>query len=84
MAASTKHTAFLRYSHDGAGLCEYWKTAIANAYPSNSATSHQSLLGVTSALSPLANDFRLHFFLSDDQLPPEQQDCHGCLGIGAL
>ena len=44
----------------------------------------QSLLGVTSALRPtLVNDFRYsYFFFSDDQLPPQQSDCPGCLGIG--
>jgi hypothetical protein len=64
-------------------------TAIANAYPSNwvrqRTWADQTLLGVTSVLRPtLVNDFRLsYFFLSDDQLAPEQQDCPGCLGIGA-
>ncbi len=88
---STKHTAFLRYSHDGsrAFVNTGANTAIANAYPSNWVRqltwADQSLLGVTSVLRPtLVNDFRFsYFFLSDDQLPPEQQDCPGCLGIGA-
>ena len=88
---SSKHTAFLRYSHDGsrAFLNTGANTANANAYPSNWVRqltwADQSLLGVTSVLRPnLVNDFRFsYFFLSDDQLPPEQQDCSGCIGIGA-
>ena len=60
-------------------------TASANAYPSNWVRqltwADQSLLGVTSVLRPtLVNDFRFsYFFLSDDQLPPEQQDCPAAL-----
>jgi hypothetical protein len=82
---STKHTAFLRYSHDGS-------TAFvnnANAYPSNwvrqLAWADQSVLGLTSVVRPtLVNDFRFsYFFISDNQLPPEQQNCPGCIGIGA-
>jgi hypothetical protein len=88
---SSKHTAFLRYSHDGsrAFVNTGANTAIANAYPSNWVRqltwADQSLLGVTSVLRPtLVNDFRFsYFFLSDDQLPPDQQNCPGCIGIGA-
>lgn len=88
---SSKHTAFLRYSHDGshAFVNTGANTALANAYPSNWVRqltwADQSLLGVTSVLRPtLVNDFRFsYFFLSDDQLPPDQQNCPGCLGIGA-
>ncbi|MBZ5619592.1 MAG: carboxypeptidase regulatory-like domain-containing protein [Acidobacteriia bacterium] len=89
---SSKHTVFLRYSHDGGrGFAPVTGTAtgIANAYPSNWAReltwADQSLLGVTSVLRPtLVNDFRFsYFFFSDDQLPPQPGDCPGCLGIGA-
>ena len=88
---SSKHTAFLRYSHDGsrAFVNTSANTAIANAYPSNWVRqltwADQTLLGVTSVLGPtLVNDFRFSYlFISDDQLQPEQQDCPGCLGIGA-
>jgi hypothetical protein len=88
---SNKHTAFLRYTHDGsrAFVNTGAATAIANAYPSNWVRqltwADQTLLGVTSVLRPtLVNDFRFSYlFLSDDQLPPELQDCPGCLGIGA-
>jgi hypothetical protein len=43
------------------------------------------MLGLTSVVRPtLVNDLRFsYFFFSNDQLPPRQQDCPGCLGIGA-
>jgi hypothetical protein len=90
---SGKHTAFLRYSHDGsrafgsnASLANGFST---NTYPSNWSRqlvwADQSLLGVTSVLRPtLVNDFRFsYFFLSADQFPAQEQDCPGCLAIGA-
>jgi hypothetical protein len=88
---SNKHTAFLRYTHDGsrAFVNVGGITANVNAYPSNwtnqLAWADQSLLGLTSVLRPtLVNDFRFsYFFLSDGQLPPAQRDCPGCLGLGA-
>jgi len=88
---SSKHTAFLRYSQDGsrAFVPTGANTALLNAYPSNWVRqvtwADQSLFNVTSVLCPtLVNDFRFsYFFISDDQLPPEQQDCSGCIGIGA-
>jgi hypothetical protein len=87
---SSKHTAFLRYSHDNSrtfgpgGL-----GGSANTYPSNWVReltwADQSLLGITSVLRPtLVNDFRLsYFFLSNKQLRPDEGDCPGCLGLGA-
>src|SRR5205807_1534253 len=78
---SSKHTAFVRYSHDGSrafgpgGLAPN-----SNAYPSNwvrqSEWADQSLLGLTSVLRPtLVNDFRFsYFFLSDDTLGPQERD----------
>jgi hypothetical protein len=89
---SSKHTAFLRYSHDGTravGPMTGAANTVGNSYPSNWVReltwADQSVLGLTSILRPtLVNDFRFsYFFMSDDQLPPGQQDCPGCLGIGA-
>jgi hypothetical protein len=90
---SDKHTAFLRYSHDGsrafapnASLANGFS---GNTYPSNWARqlewADQSMLGLTSVLRPtLVNDLRFsYFFLSDDTLAPQERDCPGCLGIGA-
>ena len=86
---SAKHTAFLRYSHDGnRAFGPGSASVVANSYPSNWAKqllwADQSILGLTSVLRPtLVNDFRFsYFFLSDDQRPPEERDCPGCLGVG--
>ena len=87
---SSKHTAFVRYSHDGSRA--FGPGAIggnANTYPSNWVReltwADQSLLGITTVLRPtLVNDFRFsYFYLSNNQLAPEERDCRGCLGIGA-
>lgn len=89
---SSKHTLFVRYSHDGSrdfAAVTGGATTIGNTYPSNwvheRTWTDQSLLGVTSILRPtLVNDFRFsYFFYSDDQLPAQQADCAGCLGVGA-
>jgi hypothetical protein len=89
---SSRHTAFVRYSHDGSRSFTNMiggPTGNANAYPSNWVREltwvDQSLLGVTSVLRPkLVNDLRFsYFFYSDDQVAPQQSDCPGCLGIGA-
>jgi hypothetical protein len=88
---SSRHTLFVRYSHDGnRDFAPVSGTAstIANTLPSDWVReltwADQSVLGVTSILRPtLVNDFHFsYFFLSDDQLPPQQQDCPGCVGIG--
>jgi Carboxypeptidase regulatory-like domain len=89
---SSKHILFVRYSHDGSrdfAATTGGATTVGNTYPSNwvheTTWTDQSLLGVTSILRPtLVNDFRFsYFFYSDDQLPAQQSDCPGCLGIGA-
>ncbi len=87
---SSKHTAFLRYSHDGNHAFGPVGGAVtSNAYPSNWARqlawADQSMLGLTSVVRPtLVNDIRFsYFFLSANQLVPAERDCPGCLGIGA-
>ncbi len=89
---SSRHTVFTRYSHDGSrGFAPTTGTAntVGNTYPSNwvreQTWADQSLMGVSSILHPtLVNDFRFsYFFFSDNQLPPQESDCVGCLGIGA-
>lgn len=86
---SSKHTAFLRYSHDGnRAFGPGSASVVSNSYPSNWAKqllwADQSILGLTSVLRPtLVNDLRFsYFFFSDDQRPPEERDCPGCLGVG--
>jgi hypothetical protein len=85
---SNAHTAFVRYSHDG---YRAFGPAFsqANSYPSTwvrqLAWGDQSLLGLTSIFRPtVVNDLRFsYFFISSSQIPPREQDCPGCLGIGA-
>jgi Carboxypeptidase regulatory-like domain len=86
------NTVFVRYSHDGSrafGPAASPSGGSPNDYPSHwnrvSAWADQSLLGLTSILRPtLINDFRFsYFFISSSVTGPEQQDCPGCLGIGA-
>src|SRR5262249_21226603 len=60
-----------------------------NTYPSywtqQLGWADQSIFGLTSVLRPtLVNDLRFsYFFVSSSQLPAVEQDCQGCLGIGA-
>jgi hypothetical protein len=83
---SNAHTAFIRYSHDGVRA---FGPLILNAYPSfwtrQPAWADQSILGLTSAFrSTLVNDLRFsYFFVSANQVDPTEQDCPGCLGVGA-
>ena len=85
------HTAFVRYSHDGSRAFAP-TTATSNpkfSYPSNwtrqQAWVDQTMLGLTSVLRPtLVNDLRFsYFFISSSETSPTEQDCPGCLGIGA-
>jgi hypothetical protein len=84
---SNAHTAFLRYSHDGIHAFGP-ATNQLNSYPSawtrQTDWADQSMLGLTSVIRPtLVNDLRFsYFFISPSQVPPRQQDCPGCLGIG--
>jgi hypothetical protein len=91
---SNAHTAFVRYSHDGSravGPIVLATNAVGatNGYPSTwgreLAWADQSLLGFTSVLRPtLVNDLRFsYFFISSSLALPREQDCPGCLGIGA-
>jgi len=85
---SNLHTAFLRYSHDGNRAFGPAITQV-NTNPSNwfrtSAWADQSLLGLTSVFRPtLVNDLRFsYFYVSSRTVPAQEQDCAGCIGIGA-
>ena len=85
-----KQTVYVRHSHDGSrALAPSPSTGNPMAYPSQwtrqSDWSDQSLLGITSVFRPaLVNDFRFsYFFSSTSETAPEEQDCPGCLGMGA-
>ncbi|HEU0006063.1 MAG TPA: hypothetical protein VFS12_08745, partial [Terriglobia bacterium] len=88
---SNAHTIFARYSHDGSrtlGPTTVGSGSL-NAYPSSWVREvnwvDQSLLGLTSVLRPtLVNDLRFsYFFTSSKNLGPTEEDCPGCLGVGA-
>ena len=88
---TNSHSVFVRHSHDGSGA--YGPSSLFAsgnaAYPSQwtrqQAWADQSMLGLTSIVRPtLVNDLRFsYFFISSNELPPTEQDCPGCLGIGA-
>ena len=91
---SNMHTAFVRYSHDGSrtvGPITFATNAIGpnNGYPSTwsrqPAWADQSLMGLTSVLRPtLVNELRFsYFFISSSVVPASEQECPGCLGVGA-
>ena len=87
---SSRHTAFVRHSHDGSrAFSPSPSTGNLAAYPSQwtrqVAWVDQSLLGLTSVFRPtLVNDLRFsYFFSSTNETAPQEQDCPGCLGIGA-
>lgn len=84
---SKAHTAFLRYSHDG--IRAYGPSNQPSAYPSSwrrqPAWADQSIVGLTSLFSDtLVNDFRFSYlYINSSVLPVTEQECPGCLGIGA-
>ncbi len=87
---SAAHTLFVRQSHDGSrAFGPSPSTGNLAAYPSQwtrqLAWVDQSMLGLTSVFrSTLVNDFRFsYFFSSTNETAPRNQDCLGCLGIGA-
>lgn len=84
------NNVFVRQSHDGSrAFAPSPSSGNTSAYPSQwtrqSAWVDQSLMGLTSVLRPtLVNDIRFsYFFSSTNETAPEEQDCPGCLGIGA-
>ncbi len=85
---SKAHTAFIRYSHDGVRAIGP-PTTQPTAYPSfwfrQPAWAHQTILGLTSVLrDTLVNDLRFsYFFVRSSEVGPTEQECPGCLGIGA-
>ena len=90
---SNAHTAFIRYSHDSVQAfgppCCAPITLQPAPYPSawtrQRAGADQSILGLTSVLGDtLVNDLRFSYFVVDSsQIGPTDQECPGCLGIGA-
>ena len=84
---SNNMRVFARYSHDGNRNFAPHPERL-NHYPSSwfplEGWTDQSLLGVTSYFPGGLNDFRFsYFFHSSKQLPLGEEDCSGCVGLGA-
>jgi len=83
-----RHSAFVRYTHDGNRSFGPLVGAI-NVLPSGWSRItnwvDQSLAGLTSVLSPrLVSDLRFSYsFMSAPETPATAADCPGCLGLGA-
>jgi hypothetical protein len=84
--ASSKHTAFLRYSHDGnANFGPYSGIGMPSAWVYNSNWSDQTIAGVTSVLSPrLVNEVRAQYHYWKNGGPnANASDCQSpCIGLG--
>lgn len=84
---SDKHTAFLRYSHDGNKNSGPFGIPVPPSnFVSNKNFADQSILGVTSSLSPtIVNDFRFSYgYWQNRNIPaPCSGDINGnCIGTG--
>ncbi len=85
---SDKHTAFIRYSHDGVrvfGPPTLQPTAYPSFWSQQQLWADQSILGITSVFSDtFVNDLRFsYFFVSSNVVAATESDCPGCLGVGA-
>jgi hypothetical protein len=86
---SEKHTAFLRYSHDGnhsfgPNTASNGLNPLPSSWLQNVNWADQATLGVTSAFKPtLVNDFRFAYsFWSNRNLFPDSNNCASCVGLG--
>jgi hypothetical protein len=84
---SEKHNLFVRYSHDGnKNFGPYTGTGNPSAWVRNANWSDQSILGVTSTLSPtIVNDFRAQYHYWQNEAPAANpSDCVSpCVGAPA-
>src|SRR6516225_5695177 len=83
---SDKHSAFLRYSHDGnSSFGPYAGTGAPAAWIHNNNWSDQTIMGLTSAISPsLVNDLRAQYHYWQNKGPNATADeCQlPCVGFG--
>src|SRR5215475_8633035 len=85
LKVSDKHSLFARYSHDGnKGVGPSSGSPLPSNWLQNTNFSDQSVLGVTSILTPtLTNDFRFNYtYWQNRNLFADQNTCPGCLGLG--
>ncbi len=84
---SSKHSLFVRYSHDGnAGFGQSLEFGDPSNWPHNTNWADQSILGVTSALTPtLVNDLRFQFsYWGNHNLQATASDCSAPCVAGSL
>jgi hypothetical protein len=83
---SAKHTLFLRHSHDGnKNFGPYNGTGAPSAWVYNTNWSDQTIMGVTSTLTPtIVNDFRAQYHYWQNGGPnANPEDCKSpCIGYG--
>ena len=83
---SDKHNLFFRYTHDGnKDLGPYYGTGNPSSWVQNSNWSDQSIVGLTSSLTPnLVNDFRFQFHYWQNNAPaaPASACQSPCFGAG--
>jgi len=84
--ASAKHNLFVRYTHDGNnGIGNPFGNSPLSSFDINKNWSDQSVLGVTSTLTPsLVNEFRFmyHYWQNNNQTEPASACQLPCVGGG--
>ncbi len=84
---NSKHSLFLRYSHDGnAGFGQSLEFGDPSNWPHNTNWADQSIVGLTSALTPtLVNDLRFQFnYWGNHNLQASPSDCAAPCVAGSL
>ena len=80
-----RHTAFLRYSHDGNdSFAPREPNSLPSAWVSNSNYADSGVFSLTSSFRPtLVNEFRYSMtYWSNQADPPTAAECPGCVGLG--
>ncbi|MBZ5610420.1 MAG: carboxypeptidase regulatory-like domain-containing protein [Acidobacteriia bacterium] len=75
---NSKHTFFLRYSHDGnSGFGQSLEFGDPSNWPHNVNWADQSIIGLTSSLTPtIVNDIRVQYnYWNNHNLPSNASDC---------
>ena len=82
---SDKHTAFVRYSHDGNdSFAPRELGSLPSAWVSNTNWADSGVFSIVSSFTPaLVNEFRYATtFWSNRNTTPTAEQCPGCLGLG--
>jgi hypothetical protein len=82
---SDRHTAFVRYSHDGNNsFAPPNANSLPSAWVNNDNYADSGVFSLTSVVRPtLVNEFRYSMtYWSNNNTPPTQAECPGCLGLG--